>query len=259
MNSRSDNQGIMRPADYRDAGSVSIPANEPRGLQIMNKTTSAMIAVALFFMLRGDTINAQVFSPLPAGHQAIYTGFGLDPAFVMTVGYAQSRNGWIPDRDHLVISELALPIQLDVHDYRVKIGVQSSIIGTDHLDLSAGISFIARGTENSIHRAVGFGADVVFLLGYYGRFGSLAGEAGLDKGLLTHIKHSDWYRTYYYSDAQDGWYGNTAGSLRYGLRIGLRIARAEITLRAGVCNSGSFSQLFMPFYGVLGMNFRVYP
>ncbi len=255
MHSGSKYCGAGMSTGYLDTDHA--PAGqEPQALPSINRMTPTFIAVAMSFMLLANAINAQVFPSLPAGNQVVHFGLGLDPAILLTVGYAQSQHGWVPNRSHILISEIALPFQLDLRDYRLKFGVQSSVIRTRHLDVSATISVVTRGTVNSIHRATNFGTDVILLLGCYGRFGSLAGEIGLDKGWLTHIRHSNWYRTYIFSNAKDGWYANTASTFHYGLRAGLRIGRAEIIFRAGINNSGSFSELFLPLYAVLGLNYH---
>jgi hypothetical protein len=72
----------------------------------------------------------------------------------------------------------------------------------------------------------------------------------------TYIKNSDWYRTYFYGDAKDGWYGGTGGTLHAGAKGGATLGRVEVVLRAGVTKSEALNDLDLPFYATLGANLR---
>jgi len=211
----------------------------------------------LYSLNTDDQLCAQVLTNIPSGSHAIYASFGLDPAFVATLGYARNFHNSTFNRDIIIFTEIASPIKLDLHDYRYKLGGQASIYNFDKFDFSGVFTFITRGTKNSIHNAISFGMDVTFLLGYYRSRWFAAGEFGCDRAIFTHIDHSDWYKTYFYSDAKDGWYRNTSGSFHYGFRTGFSLSRIEITLRAGVQKTKSIIDPLVPFFGVLGLNYRL--
>ena len=117
-------------------------------------------------------------------------------------------------------------------------------------------AFITRGTENSIYRALNFGADVTGALGVYRRRWFVAGEFGRDKAINTHITHSDWYRENVYPDAKDGWYLDAGVTYHYGVASGVAIGRTELALRAGWQRTEDFNDLLPPIYASLGVGFR---
>ena len=144
----------------------------------------------------------------------------------------------------------------DLQDYAVKVGSQADLLHAGWFDLSAQLAFEVANTENSIYRGTALRTDVVLLAGHCGRRWFALGEAGYDRAWLTYIKNSDWYRTYYYSGAKDGWYGGTGGTLHAGVKAGVRIAREEIVVRAGVNKTETLQALDLHFYATLGANYR---
>ena len=123
-------------------------------------------------------------------------------------------------------------------------------------DLSAQLAFQLAETENSIYRGTALRTDLVLLAGHYGRRWFAVGEAGYDRAWLTYIKNSDYYRTNFYADAKDGWYGGTGGTLHAGAKGGVTIGVAEVVLRAGVEKTEALRDLDLPFYATLGANYR---
>ena len=222
----------------------------------MKKIILILFVMILYSSFRSSIINAQVFSPPLPGKHVIYMSFGLDPALVTTLGYARSFHKSAFDRDIIIFTEIAMPIKFDLYDYRYKVGGQTTLFNFNRLDFSSMFTFITRGTKNSIHNATSFGMDITFLLGYYRKHWFAVGEFGWDRAIFTYIKHSDWYKTYFYSDANDGWYSNTAGSYHYGFRTGFSLSRIEITLRAGIQQTKSIIDPLVPFFVVLGLNYR---
>ena len=45
--------------------------------------------------------------------------------------------------------------------------------------------------------------------------------------VITHIKHSDWYRDNYYADAKDGWYLNAGGTFHCAFRTAFHTSRCN--------------------------------
>jgi len=221
----------------------------------MKKIHLLLTIMILNSLFAEDQLYAQVIAPIPKGTHAIYTSFGLDPAFAATLGYARNFHHSIFNRDIIISTEITSPIKLDLSDYRYKLGGQARIYNFDKLDFSGVLTFINRGTKNSIHHAISFGMDITFLFGYYRNRWFAAGEFGSDRAIFTYIDHSDWYKTYFYSDVKDGWYRNTAGSFHYGFRTGFSLSRIEITLRAGVQKTKSILDPLVPFWGVLGITY----
>ena len=70
---------------------------------------------------------------------------------------------------------------------------------------------------------------------------------------VTHVTHSEWYRTYFYADAKDGWYRDAGGTVHYGLVAGLTVGRAELLVRYGALRTEALNELTPPMYASIGL------
>lgn len=182
----------------------------------------------------------------------IYTSFGLDPALVGTVGYGRVMG--LFGHPFEFTGDIALAAaHLDTRDFRAQLGAHTSIVRVGSVHLTGSATFITRGTENSVYRALDFGSDFTGTLGFYRHRWFAAGELGFDKDIITHITHSDWYRENYYPDAKDGWYLDAGGVWHYGAQAGLAIGRVEVSARFGWQKTGNWKDLASPLYGSLGV------
>lgn len=185
----------------------------------------------------------------------VYTTFGLDPALVASVGYGRV----VPmlGREWQLGAEVGVvAAAFDSRDYRVRMQARTTLLGWRSLRLVGSAAFITRGTENSIYRAINFGSDFTGAAGVYRRRWFLAGEFGFDKAIITHVTHSDWYRSHYYAEAKDGWYLTGGGTFHHGVTGGVAIGPAEVALRAGWLRTEDFNDLMPPMYGGLGVGWR---
>ncbi|MEE9430484.1 MAG: hypothetical protein V3V16_05545 [Melioribacteraceae bacterium] len=215
------------------------------------------LIMSVFFLIIVMIINVptfgQVLTPNFKGKQSIYINIGLDPAVLTTFGYSyrlSSENFW---KDIILFGEASIPVgEFEINDYRIKVGIQNSLVNSDNWNFSLAGYFMVRGTENSIHSATNYGLGILALAGYYESDWFSAFELGYDKGILTDIKHTDWYRDYFYSDVRDGLYSNPSGNISLGLRGGYLISDFEITLRAGIAKTEMFNNpVGVPFYSTV--------
>ena len=221
----------------------------------MNAVKSIIKTRLLVIWAMSMSLSAQVMSTVATGSQAVYFNIGLDPALLVTSGYARGIE--VMNRDAMLSAELAIPIaEFDLKDYRLKVGGQTSLIQFKGWDIAAGASFIIRGTVNWMHSATNIGTDITGWIGRYGKWWFGAIEIGWDKALATKITATDRYKRYYFTDFKDGWYGNPGGNFTTGLRVGFMRTPIEITLRAGLTKTQKFNDPFNPLFGVLGVNYR---
>lgn len=184
----------------------------------------------------------------------VYTTFGLDPAWVGTLGYGRV----IPlyRHDFQVTGDIGMAVAgLDPRDFRARVGVRTSLARWRSLRLTGSATAIARGTENSIYRAFNWGADFTATAGVYRHGWFAAAEVGKDKAIVTHITHSDWYRRYFYPDAKDGWYLDAGGTIHYGVTAGVALGRAEVTGRFGWLRTERLNEMMPPMYAGVGLGF----
>lgn len=176
-----------------------------------------------------------------------YTAFGLDPAFVTTVGYGRV----VPVFGHRVqfTGDVGIGAAgMDLDDFRARLTAYSSVARWRSLNLTGSATFITRGTRNSIYRGLNFGADLTGAVGVYRPGWHVAGEFGFDKAIITHITHTDWYRTYFYPGAKDGWYLDAGGTYHYGAVAGVAFGRVELVGRAGWQQTEDWNALNPPMY-----------
>jgi hypothetical protein len=143
--------------------------------------------------------------------------------------------------------------EMDARDFRGRVHLLTSIASWRAFHLTGRTALIARGTDNSIYRGYNFGAAFTGALGVYRSAWFLAAEFGIDKAGATHIEHSDWYRTYFYEDARDGWYRNPGGTVHFGLSAGITVGQTELMVRCGQLRTEEFNELIPPLYLSLGL------
>jgi hypothetical protein len=200
--------------------------------------------------------HAQAFSRLASGEQTVTTETGLESAIVTSLGYAVGlKAGALGTLMPFAQATLAVA-QPDVHDYAFKTGAQADLLHAGWFDLSTRLAFEVAGTENTIYTGTALRSEVALLAGHYGRHWFALGEFVYDRAWLTYIKNSDWYRTYFYSGAKDGWYSGTGGTFEVGAKAGFAVKKVEIVLRAGITKSEALKSLDLPFYATLGANYR---
>lgn len=186
------------------------------------------------------------------GRNRMYTTFGLDPAFVSTVGYGRVVRPF--GHSVQLTGDIGLAAaHLDTRDFRARLGMQTSILHWRSLRMTGSATFITRGTENSIYRALNFGSDFTGTLGMYRHKWFAAGEFGFDKAIITHLTHSDWYRKNYYPDAKDGWYLTGGGTFHYGVSAGIALGRLEVGGRFGWRRTERFNDVTPPMYASVGV------
>jgi hypothetical protein len=190
------------------------------------------------------------------GKARMYTTFGLDPAMVATVGLSQGT----PVVGQPVTTHVELGVaaaRLDLKDFRGALGAQASFYQWKSVHLTGSFSLIARGTTNSVYEGFDFGAEAAMGVGVYRPRWFVAGEFGKDKAVMTHVRHTQWYRKNVYPDARDGWYLPSGGRLRYGVSGARSFGRFEAMLRMGVQRTEGWKSLQPPAYALLGLGVRL--
>ncbi len=221
----------------------------------MRRTSSITLCVLLASALAAPDAAAQWnVARLATEPNRVYAAFGLDPAFVGSMGYGR------------VISVMKHAIQftgdvgvatahVDTRDFRARLGVQTSLVRWGSLHLTGSATAIARGTENSIYRGFDWGADLTATLGIYRHGWFVAGEFGKDKAVITYVTNSDWYRTHYYPDVKDGWYLDAGGTYHLGGAAGFALGRMEVAGRFGILRTEHLKEMMPPLYASLGVGF----
>ena len=224
-------------------------------------TTFKSLVIIAAFLLSQKTSSAQVINWENVSrkdkhllHAAVGAAYGL------TAGLGYHRLVPIHRFPLWMGAEVSMPAgRLLADDFTGRLGAQIRLLTMHHFQFSARVQGITRRYHNQSVTLFNFGSDMAGVLGYYRTNWFLGAEAGFDKAIVTHFKHSDWYRKNIYADVQDGWYEPaTGGNFYYGLQGGYVIKKTDLTLKAGRMLQQDFkSRPLLPFYAQIGVNFRL--
>lgn len=218
----------------------------------MSRISSITVGVLLTALVAGNVAAQWNVARFETERNRVYTTFGVDPAFVSSLGYGRVVH--VKGHDFQLTGDAGVATaNMDKRDFRARVGTQTSLARWRSVHLTGSTTFITRGTANMIYRGINFGADMAGAVGVYrqGWFG--AGEFGFDKAIVTHVSHTDWYRKYVYADAKNGWYLDTGGTYHYGVTGGFALGRTEVAGRFGWRRTERFNAVMMPMYASVGV------
>jgi hypothetical protein len=172
------------------------------------------------------------------------------------VGYAYQLKFKMPIVLHTEYSFPSGKNLLD--DFKTKIGGQVRFYQTENIHFSAKLNGIFRRYQSDFVRLLNFGSDISATVGYYKSKWFVAAEAGFDKAIVTHFKHSNNYKDIYPLVA-DGWYEpSTGGNFYYGLQAGWSFNKNDIYLKAGKIITQNFeTKPLIPFSVQVGYNLKI--
>ena len=221
----------------------------------MSRTTNITASILLSMLVAREAAAQWNVARFATERNRVYTTAGLDPALVTSMGYGRVLS--VVGHDFQFTGDAGIgTASLDVADFRARIGTQTSLAQWRSVNLTGSATFISRGTKNSIYRGFNFGSDISGTLGVYRPRWFAASEVGFDKAIITHVKHTDWYRKNYYADAKDGWYLDAGGTYRYGVTSGVSFGNTEIAARVGWLRTERFDAVTPPMYATLGVGFK---
>ena len=220
----------------------------------MSRLNHITLGLVLASLATTDAAAQWNVSRYGTARKHVYTTFGLDPAIITSAGL--SSVGTLVQHDFQLTAEAGIvTAHADAGDFRTRLGLQTSLARWRSLQLTGSAMAVVRGTDNSVYRGINFGADVSGTLGVYRPRWFAAGEVGKDKAIITHVKHTDWYRQNFYADAKDGWYLDAGGTLRHGIAAGLTVGRVELMTRMGWLKTEDYNRVMTPGYASIGVGF----
>ncbi len=210
-------------------------------------------------MLLMSSINAQTINWISldtADNHVLHANAAFDYGAVLGIGYSyRIRNRLLPMFAHI---EYSFPLGENIlNDLKIKTGVHIRWVEVSHFQFSTKLHGVIRRFENDQVRLVNFGSDLAGVIGYYRSKWFVAGEAGFDKAIITHFKHSSIYKEQF-PNVSDGWYGpTTGGNFYYGVQAGYSFAHSDVYLKAGKMLTQDFkTEPTLPMYGQVGYNLR---
>lgn len=214
--------------------------------------------LCLLFLLFSSTVKAQIYEPDKSLHHLFGITAGFDHNLVaLNLNYTY----YLPQyKTGAFVSITQGTALLGTGNLQLQIGLQSWQGSFRKFNLKSRLSFMYVRSDNNAGTYNSLGLNLVLNPGLsLGRFG-----AGLDLQLnpllATNIQHSDYFRTYVYSDVKDGWYNTSAINLRIGIYLTylfLKHKTLEVFLKGGYQTNGVYDQLIPGIYFNLGLNYRL--
>src|SRR5215510_5005953 len=155
----------------------------------MNRVLRIVVALVVLALIARDVAAQWNVERFGMSKNQVYTTFGVDPAVVTSVGYG--RNVRVFGRPWQIGAEAgAVAYNFDLQDFRARLQARGTLLGWRSLRLVGSSSFITRGTENQVYRALDFGSDLTGAVGVYKQQWFVSGEFGFDKAIITYLTHS---------------------------------------------------------------------
>ncbi|TAJ44397.1 MAG: hypothetical protein EPO58_17565 [Chitinophagaceae bacterium] len=226
----------------------------------MKTLTNKSIIIIVAFLFSQNKIFAQVINWNNISKQNKHLlHANVAAEYGVTAGLGYHRLMPVKNFPLWVGGEFSMPAGSNLtDDFKARLGAQIKIAAFNHFQFSARVQGISRRYQNQSVTLFNFGSDFAGTLGYYKKHWFWGVEVGFDKAIVTHFKHSDWYKENIYDNVQDGWYEPaTGGNFYYGIQGGYSMKKIDFTLKAGKLLQQDFkSQPLLPFYGQIGANFR---
>jgi hypothetical protein len=181
---------------------------------------------------------------------------GVEHGLIFGVGYGYQLKSRLPI---VLNAEYSFPGgEKLLDDFKTKIGGQVRFYKTGDFHFSAKFYGLFRRYENDFASLLNFGTELSATAGYYRSKWFIAGEAGFDKAIVTHFKHTDSYKAIY-PMIKDGWYEpSTGGNFYFGLQTGFSFRRSDLYLKAGkIVNQDFQTNPLIPFSMQLGFNWKL--
>ncbi len=183
-------------------------------------------------------------------------GLSLDHSLAYGLSYGRSVK--VLTLPVIAVTEIFMPSGDQIlDDFKSKIGGQIQWLDYKGFRFSTRIQGVFRRYQNDFVRMLNFGCDFAGVAGFYQSKWFIAAEAGFDKAIVTHFKHSELYRAKY-AEAVDGWYEpSTGGNFYYGIQTGFNFKSHGISLKGGYVISQDFkTKPMLPFYASMGYIFN---
>lgn len=214
---------------------------------------------ALLLLLAMSTMNAQTinWSAPDKERHILNANIGAEYGIVFGLGYHYKLNSKLfPMTVGIEFSVPSGNTLLD--DFKTKAGANVRWIKVRDFQFSTRVQGVFRRFENENVAIANFGLDMAGVVGYYRPkwFGGV--EVGFDKAIVSHFKHSEYYKETY-PDVKNGWYEpSTGGNFYYGVQGGYTFRNHEIYLKGGSMVSQDFkTKPMLPFYVQIGYNLKL--
>lgn len=212
----------------------------------------------MMFAVVNQSSAQTIVNDTPTENRA-YLRFGIEPTTMITFGYQRNFDVGVLNRNVTSYAEWGTSMyRFGFSNSELKIGgilpifEKRSFKVVNNLNLSAG----SVTTHNFDSKKFAAGDEVA--VGFYKKSWFIATTVECERIYLNHIKHTEFYRTTYYEDAEDGWYRGAGGMFQFGIEGGGTInGKYDIHLEIKVPFTEKFNSYGgSPFHVNLGLGYR---
>lgn len=213
--------------------------------------------ILILLILTNLTCYSQITKPDSTTKHIINLNIGFDYNIISTnIGYDYYFKKY---KTSAFIDFTQGSALLGTSNFRTQIGLKTWKGTFNKFNLRNSLAFVHSHSSNKAGNYDGLGLNLITNAGFtFNRFG-LGLDLQYNPFFATHIKHSDYWRTYFYSNAKDGWYSLTSNNLRMGLYLSELFGKhktTELNLKGGYQSSGQFDKLIPNIYFIIGINKR---
>lgn len=223
----------------------------------MRRFFSLIFSIASLFCLQ--KLNAQTINwhSLQKTSHIVTASFGFDYSVSYGIGYGYKLTTKLPI---VINTQLSLPSgETPFDDFKIKLGGQMQLFNRSGFVGAISLYSLYRRHETRYVRLQSFGSDMKGTFGYYKAKWFATAEAGFDKAIISHFKHTQDFKDNIFDEVADGWMEPpTGGNFYYGLQTGYSLKKADVTLTLGRVTTQDFRILpTIPFYLNVGLNYRL--
>jgi hypothetical protein len=209
----------------------------------------------IWICLFSSSLSAQIIQPKDDCRHIAKINVGYDYNLIsVDVGYAYYQPKFKTAAFIDLTQGTAL---LGTGNLRTQIGLQTWQGSFQKFNLRTSLAFVYTRSTNKAGNYDGLGLNLHINAGLNLKNIGFGADLQYNPFFATHIKHSDFWRQYYYSEAKDGWYKLTANTWRVGGYFSTLFGTEkmlELNLRGGYQTSGQFDKLIPGFYAIIGFN-----
>ncbi len=185
----------------------------------MKKIISFLILIAF-----NQSIYSQNTFNLKEKSNTVYGRFGIEPTYVLGIGYLHSFKLDKINRNLTLFGEVSSPTKIfGYKNYETKLGGILNVIEHKGFGLTYNLNFSMGHVETKNFDSQKFAFANKLLLGYFNRKWYLAFSGEHEKIFANKIKHSQYYRDFIFPEAKDGWYKGAGGNIQLGIETGTTI------------------------------------
>ena len=213
--------------------------------------TTIIILFAIVQGLRAQQVNWA--NAEKESKNNIHFNLGYDYGLTSEIGYSRYLNSSLPI---LLSTNFSMPMGENIaDDFKYEIGGQIRFLNYGNFATSARVMANFKRYSTEMVRIANFGTEFSLLAGYYKPGWYVAGEFGIDKSIISNLKHKEVMKNNF-PGINDGWYLPCGGNIFYGIQAGKSLKRnMELSLRFGILNAEKdHENALLPIYSQFGLS-----